>query len=142
MSRGGSFPRATGKKQRMHHLRLAIALGLGLSSFAAVAGPAQTGRDGLWHVQLVTESGSCDATYTAAVAIENGSVRPLQSNGATVSGQVGPNGDVNLDIRKSLAQAAASGRLNEKSGSGTWRLAMLGCQGRWTASKRTQTAAY
>ena len=122
-------------------LGLAVALGLGLSSFAAAAAPSQNGRDGLWSVQLVTEAGSCDATYTASVAVQNGSVRPLQSGGATVSGQVGPNGDVNLDIRKSLAQAAASGRLNEKSGSGTWRLAMLGCHGRWTASKRTQTAS-
>ena len=122
-------------------LRLAIALALGLSSFGAVAGPAQNGRDGLWSVQLVTDSGSCDPSYTASVSIENGSVRPLQGNGATVSGQVGPNGDVNLDIRKSIAQAAASGRKNEKSGTGTWRLAMRGCQGRWTASKRTQTAS-
>ena len=123
-------------------LRLAIALGLGLSAFGALAGPAQSGRDGFWSVQLVTDSGSCDPSYSASVAIENGSVRPLQSSGATVSGQVGPNGDVNLDIRKSIAQAAASGRLSEKSGSGTWRLSMLGCQGRWTASKRTQTASY
>lgn len=122
-------------------LGLAVALGLGLSSFAAAAAPSQNGRDGLWSVQLVTEAGSCDATYTASVAVQNGTVRPLQSSGATVSGQVGPNGDVNLDIRKSIAQAAASGRLNEKSGSGTWRLAMLGCHGRWTASKRTQTAS-
>ena len=122
-------------------LRLAIALGLGLSSFGAVAGPAQNGRDGLWSVQLVTDSGSCDPSYTASVAIENGSVRPLQGGGATVSGQVAPNGDVNLDIRKSIAQAAAHGRLSAKSGSGTWSLAMLGCQGRWTASRRTQTAS-
>jgi hypothetical protein len=121
-------------------LRLAIALGLGLSSFAA--GPAQNGRDGLWSVRLVTEAGSCDASYSATVAIENGSVRPLSgADGATVSGQVAPNGAVNLDIRKSIAQAAASGRLSEKSGSGTWSLAMLGCQGRWTASKRVQTAS-
>src|SRR5919112_3134251 len=128
-------------KQRMHSsLRLALALGLGLSTFGAVAGPAQNGRDGLWSVQLVTESGSCDPSYSAAVSIENGSVRPL-SGGATVSGQVSPSGEVNLDIRKSIAQAAASGRLSEKSGSGTWRLAILGCQGRWTASKRTQTAS-
>ena len=123
-------------------LRLAIALGLGLSSFAAAAGPAQNGRDGLWSVRLVTDSGSCDASYSATVAIENGSVRPLSgADGATVSGQVAPNGAVNLDIRKSIAQAAASGRLSEKSGSGTWSLAMLGCQGRWTASKRVQTAS-
>jgi hypothetical protein len=122
-------------------LRLALAFGLGVTTLgAAVAGPAQNNRDGLWSVQLVTETGSCDRSYTAAVAVENGSVRPL-SGGASVSGQVAPNGAVNLDIRKSLAQAAATGRLNEKSGAGTWHLAMLGCQGRWTASKRTQTAA-
>ncbi len=119
-------------------LRLALAFGLGVTSLGstAFAGPS---RDGLWSVQFVTESGSCDPSYSSSVSIENGSVRPLQA-GMSVSGQIAPNGQVNLDIRRSIAQADATGRLNDKSGSGTWRLAMLGCQGRWTASKRTQTA--
>ncbi len=119
-------------------VRLALAFGLGVTSLgsAAFAGPS---RDGLWSVQFVTESGSCDPSYSSSIAIENGSVRPLQA-GMSVSGQIAPNGQVSLDIRRSIAQADATGRLSDKSGSGTWRLAMLGCQGRWTASKRTQTA--
>jgi hypothetical protein len=119
-------------------LRLALALGLGLSfaGSAAFAGPS---RDGLWSVQFVTESGSCDPSYSSSVSIENGTVRPLQA-GMTVSGQIASNGQVSLDIRRSIARADATGRLSDKSGSGTWRLAMLGCEGRWTASKRTQTA--
>jgi hypothetical protein len=66
----------------------------------------------------------------------------LQSPGdspTTVSGRIGADGDVNLDIRRSIAQVDALGRLSEKSGSGTWRLGMLGCTGRWTAQKRMQT---
>ncbi len=93
---------------------------------------------------MVTEAGSCDASYSYSVAVTNGQVRHLAASGdapTVINGQIGTDGGVNLDIRRSIAQASANGRLSEKSGSGTWRLALLGCQGRWTAMKRTQTAA-
>lgn len=57
----------------------------------------------------------------------------------TVSGRVAPDGTVDLDIRRSIAKVDASGRLNGKSGSGAWKLGMLGCSGRWTAQKRSAT---
>lgn len=122
-------------------LRLAAVAGLVLTTATAFAAAPSERRDGLWNVQLVTDTGTCDRSYNYMVSVENGSVRPLQGANASVSGQVGPNGDVNLAIRRSLAQANASGRLSERSGSGTWQLAMLGCQGRWTAMKRTQTVS-
>ena len=55
----------------------------------------------------------------------------------TVSGRIGSDGAVDLDIRRSIAKVDANGRLNGKAGSGTWQLGMLGCSGRWTAQKRT-----
>ncbi len=92
---------------------------------------------------MTTDAGSCDSSYTYSVAVTNGQVRHLSADGpaTTVNGQIGADGNVALDIRRSIAQADATGRLNAKSGSGTWRLAMLGCQGRWTAMKRTQTVS-
>ena len=115
------------------HKFIHFALALGFASLGSTAFAAPS-RDGLWSVQFVTESGSCAASYNSSVAIENGSVRPLEA-GMSVSGQVAPNGQVSLLIRRSIAQADATGRLSAKSGSGTWRLALLGCQGRWTAAK-------
>jgi hypothetical protein len=118
---------------------LGLAVGVAITGTAALAGPK---HDGTWSVQMVTDSGVCDRTYSYSIAIQDGSVRYLQGPGdspTTVSGQVGPGGSVDLDIRRSVAKVDALGQLNEKSGSGTWRLGMLGCSGRWTAQKRTQT---
>jgi hypothetical protein len=123
--------------------RLAVALGLGTILIGgAVAAPANR-HDGTWSVRMVTESGTCDSSDTYSIAVENGSIRYLPAPGsspAAVSGRIGPDGTVDLDIRRSIAKADASGRLNGKSGTGTWQLAMLGCSGRWIAQKRSGNA--
>ncbi|WP_445501880.1 hypothetical protein [Microvirga sp. G4-2] len=119
--------------------RTAVALGLGLTMIGGALAAPGAKHDGIWSVQLATDSGTCDSSASYSIAVENGSVRYIPSPGsspATVSGRIGPDGTVDLDIRRSIAKADASGRLNGKSGSGTWQLAMLGCSGRWTAQKR------
>ena len=122
------------KKQHVIALALGAGISLAGASFAASAKPASF--DGTWNVRLVTESGTCDSSYSQTVAIENGQVRPLAAAGATaISGGVGTNGNVALTISRSLAKADAFGRLSAQSGSGSWKLAMLGCTGRWTASR-------
>lgn len=119
--------------------RMAVALGLGvLIAGTAVAAPVAK-HNGTWSVQMVTDSGICDRSYNYSIAIEDGNVRYLLQPGdspTTVSGRVAPDGAVDLDIRRSIAKVDANGRLNAKSGSGTWQLGMLGCSGRWTAQKR------
>jgi hypothetical protein len=88
---------------------------------------------------MVTDSGLCSARYNYAIAIQDGAVRYLQSPGdspTAVSGQVAPDGKVDLDIRRSVAKVDAVGRLNERTGSGSWQLPMLGCSGRWSAQKQ------
>lgn len=119
--------------------RTAMALGLGITLIGSAWAAPAARHDGTWSVRMVTDSGVCDASYNYSIAIENGSVRYLQSPGdspTTVSGRIAPDGDVDLDIRRSIAKVDAEGRLNGKSGSGTWRLGMLGCEGRWNAQKR------
>ncbi|MEE1610105.1 hypothetical protein [Microvirga sp. CF3016] len=105
--------------------RLAVALGLGtIFDRHAVAAPANR------H----------DSTYSYSIAIENGNVRYLLQPGdspTTVSGRIGSDGAVDLDIRRSIAKVDANGRLTGKAGAGTWQLGMLGCSGRWTAQKRS-----
>ncbi|QRM32047.1 hypothetical protein JO965_18475 [Microvirga sp. VF16] len=120
---------------------MAVALGLGtILVGSAVAAPASS-HDGTWSVRMVTDSGVCDSSYNYSIAIENGNVRYLLNPGdspTTVSGRIGSDGAVDLDIRRSIAKVDANGRLNGKVGSGTWQLAMLGCSGRWTAQKRSR----
>jgi hypothetical protein len=106
---------------------------------AAPAVAAESDFDGRWAVQMVTESGICDRSYNYAIAIEDGRVRYLPEPGdrpPSVSGKVGSNGAVNLGIQKGIAHVNASGRLQATNGGGTWRLALLGCSGRWTAQRR------
>ena len=97
--------------------------------------------NGTWHVQLTTESGMCDSSYSYSVAIQNGAVRLASaSGGASINGQVGQDGTVGLTVQQGPASGAASGRLKSQSGSGTWNVSSL-CSGRWTARRRsTQTA--
>jgi hypothetical protein len=126
----------------MRQTTLAIlSLGLAVAAGAAVAAPSST-HNGTWSVQMVTDSGICDRSYSYAIAIEDGAVRYLRAPGdkpTTVSGRVDSDGKVDLDIRRSIVKVDAVGQLDEKAGSGSWRLGMLGCSGRWTAQKRTRT---
>ena len=119
--------------------RTVMALGLGTTLIGSAWAAPTARHDGTWSVSMVTDSGVCDASYNYSIAIENGNVRYLQAPGdspTTVSGRIGQDGNVDLDIRRSIAKVDAQGRLNGKSGSGTWTLGMLGCSGRWNAQKR------
>ena len=119
---------------------LVLAAGALLSA-QALAEPAD--YNGTWSVQLVSESGSCDRSANYTIAVEDGRVRYLPSGNearVSVSGQVGPGGNVSIGVRQGLGSADAYGRLGAGSGSGTWKVSMLGCSGRWTAQRRTTTA--
>ena len=77
-------------------------------------------------------------SYLYTVAVQDGQVRPAAANaGANISGGVGPDGLVTLGVQKSIVRGEGSGRLQGASGSGTWRLPLLGCTGRWSASRTT-----
>ncbi len=126
-----------------HPLRTALALGfVTLVTGAATAAPAD--YNGTWSVQLLTENGSCDRSYTYTIAVQDGQVRYHQQSEdepkVRVTGSIGNDGRVNLGIRRSLASAAASGKLQGNGGSGAWKVEFLGCSGRWTAQRRTETA--
>ena len=119
--------------------RFFAAFGLGLAFAGGAAAEPQKNFNGTWSVRLVTESGSCDASYSTTISVQDGAVR-AQSGGASVSGGIGRDGSVALGIQRSIARGEASARLADRSGSGTWRVSMLGCTGRWTAQRMTLTA--
>ncbi|MEH3146854.1 MAG: hypothetical protein PGN34_16240 [Methylobacterium frigidaeris] len=120
---------------------LIAALGASVLSLHAPARAEMPGFDGTWNVRLVTESGFCDGNYTYALTIRDGDVR-LASNdgGATITGRIGHDGSVGLNVRNGSAQGAASGRLQANSGSGTWNVSSL-CTGRWVAQRRSARVA-
>lgn len=128
----------------MSKLAVMLALGAGLSSPALVPATARDGGNfnGSWSVELVTESGMvCDSRYTYAVSVQEGQVRLASASGnATLSGRVGPDGTVGLNVSNGTASGAVSGRLQAQSGGGTWKVSSL-CSGRWTARRHTTRTA-
>ena len=122
---------------------LAFGAAVTLVSNVLAASTKRASFGGTWSARLVTEAGSCDASYSYTIVIQNGQVRPVAGVGdapTSISGGVGSDGSVMLGVRRSFAQADASGRLKAGSGSGIWSLSVLGCTGRWTAQRRTTQA--
>ena len=76
-----------------------------------------------------------------AVSVQEGAVRLASASGsASVSGRVGPDGTVGLNVSNGTASGAISGRLQSQSGGGTWKVSSL-CSGRWTARRQTTRTA-
>ena len=123
----------------MRAIATAVLFGAGVFGTAGGGTAANAApTDGRWAVRMVTDSGVCDKSYDYVIAVEDGRVRyvPQDSDAPpSVSGQVSPSGAVSLDIRKGIAQVAATGSLAGSAGSGSWKLGIL-CSGRWTAQKR------
>ena len=84
-----------------------LALGAGLSSPVTIPAAAREGGNfnGAWSVELVTESGMvCDSRYTYAISVQEGQVRLASaSSNATLSGRVGPDGTVGLNVSNGTA---------------------------------------
>ena len=105
----------------------------GFAAIALTAAPAiaQTPYDGLWHVTVVTKSGSCEPSTRSTLTVADGKV---SAAGADVSGSIGREGIV----RVSIHGAYANGQLSGNAGSGKWNGASGGvpCSGRWEASRQ------
>ncbi len=107
-----------------------------LAAPGRVAVPARF--DGTWSVEILTESGACDRSYSYPVRIENGQAR-FVGTAFTVSGQVARNGAIRGSVSSGLATANVVGRLGaDGRGRGTWTSSgTLECRGRWNAVRRS-----
>ena len=120
--------------------KLALVTAATLTALTTQAAAEPKTFDGTWHIQLVTQSGFCDAQSSTDVTVRNGRVTANES-GVRVAGQVGTDGTVSLALQKGPAQGAASGTLGSGGGSGTWTVSTVGCSGRWTAKRSNTTVA-
>ena len=62
------------------------------------------------------------------------------SDKASLSGRVGNDGTVGINVTNGSASGAVTGRLQARSGGGTWKVSAL-CSGRWTATRSTTRTA-
>ncbi len=115
--------------------RMAISLALaGALSLASNFAQAQQQFSGNWSVEVVTEQGTCNRAYRYPVVIENGAVRSNGPEGFNVSGRVQANGHIQTNIQRNLTRAEITGRLSDRSGSGTWTTSgTVICSGGWNA---------
>ena len=98
----------------------------------AVAG---TAYDGSWSLAIMTQRGSCDASYQFKVQIINGIVTSPGLN--KFRGRVSSGGRVRVSVTAGDKVASGSGRLAPTSGSGLWRgrSGSNRCSGDWTAQR-------
>ncbi|MBI5264974.1 MAG: hypothetical protein HY852_24530 [Bradyrhizobium sp.] len=100
---------------------------------ASVTSPAfaESPYDGLWHVTIRTNTGSCEPTASSTLKVTDGKI---SASGADVTGTIGREGLV----RVSINGAYANGQLNGNAGSGKWNGASAGipCSGRWEAARQ------
>ncbi len=101
---------------------------------------AQSVFDGGWNVIIVTEAGTCDATYRYPIQITNGAVLYDTAEGSGVvqiSGKVEANGQVKVTLQRGDQSAVGAGKLSPSGGGGTWigESATQGCSGHWEAKR-------
>ena len=114
---------------------------LGLAALASVAvlpalapAEAEPSYDGLWSVVIVTKSGQCDAAYRYPVRITNGSLGNAGTTPINISGKVGKNGAVVVNVSAGDKSAVGKGHLAGASGAGSWSGGS--CSGIWEAERR------
>ena len=93
--------------------------------------------DGTWSAVFRTKSGPCQPAYRGAVQVVDG-IMELSGAGGSLSGRVLSNGSVKATGYMGANYGAASGRVSDNSGTGTWRARMQSgsCAGVWTAQRR------
>lgn len=90
--------------------------------------------DGKWAVRLTTISGSCDAALSTTVGVSGGRIADAGMFLST-HGSVDDKGHLAIRAAGGGYTLAATGKLAEQSGSGTWTSPSHQCAGRWVASR-------
>jgi len=120
--------------RRLRWMFAAAALAAVAAPGAAVAGKAGS-YDGIWHVLIITQTGSCDPAYSYPFRVSGS--RISSAGAGNVSGSVGPGGSVAVRISAGGSVASGSGRLGGSTGAGRWgaKVSSGNCSGRWQATR-------
>ena len=118
---------------RVRGLFVVSALALAAAIPAAEAVP---NYDGVWSVVIVTQQGICDPSYRYPIRITKGNLVNAGSAQVTISGKVGKNGAVIVNVSAGDKHATGTGRLAGKVGGGSWSGGNGLCSGIWQAERR------
>lgn len=118
-------------------MRLAFTIAAALTASAAVASPV---HDGPWSLEIVTTRGNCDALSRYYVEIADGNIHMRTMSGQPhpePAGRVSENGRVSGVFGSRADPIKVQGRLSPRLGSGAWEAPAQGCEGRWSAFRRS-----
>jgi hypothetical protein len=101
--------------------------------------PAQAvpSYDGVWSVVILTKLGICDSSYRYPIRISRGQVGNAGNANVTITGKVGKDGSLVVNVSAGDKTATGTGRLLGKSGSGSWSGGNGACSGVWQAERRS-----
>jgi hypothetical protein len=112
-----------------------------LATAAAVPAlsPAEAvpGYDGVWSVVIITKEGICDPSYRYPIRITNGTLGNAGAASVSISGKVGKNGAVIVNVSTGDKTATGTGRLAGSHGTGSWSGGNGACSGVWQAERRS-----
>jgi hypothetical protein len=98
---------------------------------------AVPGYDGVWSVVIITKEGICDPSYRYPIRISNGHVGNAGTATVSITGKVGKNGAVTVNVSTGDKTATGTGRLAATSGGGSWSGGNGACSGVWQAERRS-----
>ena len=93
--------------------------------------------DGVWSVVIMTKLGICDTSYRYPIRISKGHVLNAGSANVSISGKVGKDGTLTVNVSAGDKTATGTGRLAGKSGHGSWSGGNGACSGDWVAERRS-----
>ena len=118
---------------------LLVVSALALAAAVPALRPAEAvpSYDGVWSVVIVTQQGICDPSYRYPIRITKGNLVNAGTAQVTISGKVGKNGAVVVNVAAGDKQATGTGRLGGKVGGGSWSGGNGLCSGIWQAERRS-----
>jgi len=120
---------------RKHVIFAAVAVSAAIAlPLLSPAEASQPSYDGLWSVVIQTQQGLCEPSYRAPIRITKGMMVNAGSGSFTITGRVGKNGAVVVQVSQGPNSATGTGKLNNTRGGGSWSGGP--CAGTWHAEKR------
>jgi hypothetical protein len=118
---------------------LAVTAALAGAAVVPALSPADAvpGYDGVWSVVIITKQGICDPSYRYPIRIHNGSLGNAGTASVSISGRVGKNGAVTVNVSTGDKTATGTGHLAGRSGVGSWSGGNGACSGVWQAERRS-----
>lgn len=122
---------------RSRGLALLAALSAAATLAAVRSADAVPGYDGVWSVVIITKEGICDTSYRYPIRITNGTLGNAGTATVSITGKVGKNGAVIVNVSAGDKTATGTGHLAGKSGGGSWSGGNGACSGVWQAERRS-----